>query len=91
MKMGENVPRLEITELVLIHCNVVNNSYQQNSRVLYIFVPKSFSQSLVISPEEFIFLEIFDSEFSSIEVWFTNQNSNPLEIKDKININLVIN
>ena len=87
----ENVPYLEIIEVVLIHCNVVNNSYQQNSRVLYIFVPKSFGQSLVISPEEFIFLEIFDSEFCSIEVWFTSQNSNPLEIKDKININLVIN
>ena len=40
---GENVPSLEITEVVLIHCNVVNNSYQQNSRVLYTFVPnKSF-------------------------------------------------
>ena len=90
-KNGEKLPYIEIIEVVLIHCNVVNNSYQQNSRVLYIFVPKSFGQSLVISPEEFIFLEIFDSEFSSIEVWFTNQNSNPLEIKDKININLVIN
>ena len=36
---GENVPRLEITELVLIHCNIVNNDYQQDSRVLYTFVP----------------------------------------------------
>ena len=40
---GENVPHLEITEVLLIHCNVVNNTYQQNSRVLYTFVPsKSF-------------------------------------------------
>ena len=38
-KNGENVPYLEITEVVLIHCNVFNNSYQQNSRVLYTFVP----------------------------------------------------
>ena len=45
---GENVPRLEITEVVLINCNVVNNSYQQNSRVMYVFVPnKSFSQSVI--------------------------------------------
>ena len=89
---GENVPYLEITEVVLIHCNVVNNSYQQNSRVLYTFVPnKSFGQLLDISPENFIYLKTFDSEFSYIEVWFTDQNSNPLEIEDKINITLGIN
>ena len=91
-KNDEHVPYLEITEVVLIHCNVVNNSYQQNSRVLYTFVPnKSFGQLLDISPENFIFLKTFDSEFSYIEVWFTDQNSNPLEIEDKINITLVIN
>ena len=89
---GENVPYLEITEVVLIHCNVVNNSYQQNSRVLYTFVPnKSFGQLLDISPENFIYLKTFDSEFSYIEVWFTDQNSNPLEIEDKINTTFVIN
>ena len=56
---GENVPYLEITEVVLIHFNVVNNSYQQNSKVLYIFVPnKSFGQLLDISPENFIKLLI---------------------------------
>ena len=61
---GENVPYLEITEVILIHCNVVNNSYQQNSRVLYTFVSnKSFGQLLDISPENFIFLKTFDSEF----------------------------
>ena len=91
-KNGENVLYLEITEEVLIHCNVVNNSYQQNSRVLYTFVPnKSFGQLLDISPENFIYLKTFDSEFSYIEVWFTDQNSNPLEIEDKINITSVIN
>ena len=89
---GENVPYLEITEVVPIHCNVVNNSYQKNSRVLYSFVPnKSFGQLLDISSKNFIFLKTFDSEFSYIEVWFTDQNSNPLEIGDKINITLVIN
>ena len=56
------------------------------------FVPnKSFGQLLDISPETFIFLKTFDSEFSYIEVWFTDQNSNPLEIERKINITLVIN
>ena len=62
---GENVTYLEITEVVLIHCNVVNNSYQQNSRVLYIFIPNtSFGQLLNILPKNFIFLKTFASEFS---------------------------
>ena len=89
---GGNIPYLEINKVVLIHCNVVNNSYQQNPRVLHIFAPNnSFDQLLDISPKNFIFLKIFDSEFSHIEVWFTDQNSNPLEIEDKINIPSVIN
>ena len=91
-KNGENVLYLEITEVVLVHCNVVNDNYQQKSRVLYTFVPnKSFGQLLNISPENFIFLKPFDSEFSYIAVWFTDQNSNPLEKEDKINITLGIN
>ena len=78
----ENVPYLEITEVVLMHCNVVHNSYQQNSRVMYTFVPnKLFGQLLDISPKNFIFWKAFDSEFSYIEVWFTDQNYNPAEIK----------
>ena len=89
---GENVPYLEIAEVVLIHCNVVHNSYQQTSKVLYRFVHlKSFSQLLDISLENFIFLKTFDSEFSYIEVWFKDQNFYPLEIEDKINVTLVIN
>ena len=54
---GENVPHLEITEVVLVHCNIVNNDYQQDLRVLYTFVPnKSFGQLLDTSPKHFIFL-----------------------------------
>ena len=91
-KNNEIVPYLKITEVILIHCNVVNNSYQQNSRVLYTFISnKSFNQLSDISPENFIFLKIFDLEFLYIEVLFTYQNSNPLEIEDKVNITLVIN
>ena len=86
-KKGKNVPYLEVTKVVLIHCDVVNNSYLQKSRVLHAFVPnKSFTQLLYISPENFIFLKAFDSEFSYIIVWLTDQISNPLEIEDKINI-----
>ena len=78
-KNRKNISYLESTEVVLIHCNVVNNSYQQNSRVLYTFVPnKSFGQLLDISPENFIFLKTFDSQLVYILVWFTNQNSNPV-------------
>ena len=62
---GENVPHLEITERVLIHRNVVNNDYQQDSRVLYTFVPhKLFGQLLDISPRTFIFLKTFHSKLS---------------------------
>ena len=91
-KKGENVPHLEINEIVLIHCIIVNNDYQHDSRVLYTFIPnKSFDQLLDISPRNFIFLKTFNSEFSYIEVLFTDQSSNPPEIEDKINITLVIN
>ena len=90
-KNGENVPHLEITEVVLVHCNIVNNDYQQNSRVLYTFVPnKSFGSLLEISPTNHIFLKTFNSEYNEIEVWFIDQNSNPLEIEDRINLTMVI-
>ena len=73
---GENVLQLGITKGILVHCNIVNNNYQQDSRVLYTFVPnKSFRQLLDISPKNFIFLKTFNSEFSYIEGWFTDQNS----------------
>ena len=72
-----------ITEVVLIHFNVVWNIYQQNSRVLYTFIPnKWFGELFDVSPENFIFLKTFDSEFSYTELWFTDQNSNPLGIED---------
>ena len=68
-KNGENVPHLEITEVVLVHCNIVNNDYQQDSRVLYTFVPnKPFGSLLEISPKNHIFLKTFNSEFQALEV-----------------------
>ena len=89
---GKNVPRLKITEIVLIHWNIFNNDYQQDSKVLYTFVPNtSFGQLLDISPKDFKFLKTFNLEFWYIEVWFTDQNSISLEIEDKINVTLVIN
>ena len=68
-KNGENVPHLEITEVALVHCNIVNNDYQQDSRVLYAFVPsKTFGSLLEISSTNHIFLKIFNSEFQTINV-----------------------
>ena len=90
-KNGENVPHLEITEVVLVQCSFVNNDYQQYLRVLHTFVPnKSFGVFLEISPKNHIFLKIFNSGYNEIEVWFTDQNSKPLEIEDRINLKMVI-
>ena len=90
-KNGENVPHLEITEVVLVHCNMVNNDYQHDSRVLYTFVSNnSFGSLLDISPSDHIFLKTFNSEYDEIIVWFSDQNSNPLEIEDRINLTMVI-
>ena len=70
---------------------MVNNDYQQVSRVLYTFVPnKPFDTFLDISPTNHIFLKTFNSEHNEIEVWFTDQNSQPLEIEGKINLSIVI-
>ena len=71
-------------EVVLIHCNIVNNDYQQDSRVLYTFVPnKPFGSLLEISSANHIFLKTFNSEFQDLEVWFTDENSKPLEIEEE--------
>ena len=64
-KNGENVPNLEITEVILVHCNIVNNNYQRDPRILHRFFPnKSFGQLLDICPKNCIFLKTFNSEFS---------------------------
>ena len=90
-KNGENVPHLEIREVVLVHCNLVNNDYQKDSRVLYFFVPnKPFGNLLEISPTNHIFLKTFNLEHDEIIVWFTNLNSQPIEIEDRINLTMVV-
>ena len=91
-KDGEIVPHLEVVvDLVLVHCNLVNNDYQQDSRILYTFVPnKPFGSLLEISPSSHVFLKSFNSEFREIKVWFTDQKSRPLDVEDKINGTLII-
>ena len=90
-KNSENVSHLEITEVLLVHCNFVNNDYQQDSRVLCTFVPnKPFGSLLEISPTNYIFLKTFNSEYDKIIVWFTYQNRQPVEIEDRINLTMVV-
>ena len=90
-KSSENVPHLEITEVVLVHCNIVNNDYQQDWRVLYTFIlNKPFGSLLVISPTNYIFLKTFNSEYGETIIWFTDQNSQPWEMEDRINLTMVV-
>ena len=85
-----NVPYLEITEVVVIHCNIVSNDYERDSRVFYMFVPnKPFGSLLEISQIKHIFLKIFNSEYDEIIVWFTDQNGQPLETEDRISLTMV--
>ena len=75
----------------MVHCNLVNNDYQQDSRILYAFVPnKTFGSSLEISPTNHVLLKTFNSQFQEIKAWFTDQTSKPLELEDKINVTLIV-
>ena len=90
-KNGENVPKLESVEVVLVHCNLVKNDYQHASKVLFSFVPnKQFGQLLNISPHVFTMMNTINTEFSSVEVWFINQSSKALKIEDNVNLTLII-
>ena len=90
-KNSENVPKLEFAEVVLVHCNLVKNDYQHASKVLFSFVPnKQFGQLLNISPHVFTMMNTVNTEFSSVEVWFTDQSSKALEIEENVNLTLII-
>ena len=90
-KNGENVPHLEVAELILAHRSLVNNDYQQDSRILYTFAPKkTFGSLLEISPTNNIFLKTFNSDIQEVKIWFTDQKSKPLEVEDSINVTLII-
>ena len=90
-KDGEIVPRLETVEVVLVHCNLIKNNYQQASKVLFIFVPnKQFGQLITITSHSPTMLKTTNAEFPFIEIWFTDQNNRRLEIEDNVNITLII-
>ena len=90
-KNGEDIPKLESVEVVLVHCNLVNNNYQQTSKVLFTFVPnKQFGKLINIAPHSLTTPGTTNTEFSFTEVRFTDQNSEPLEIEDNVNLTLII-
>ena len=90
-KYGENVLKLEIVEVILVHCNLGQNDYQHTSKVLFTFVPnKKFEQLINISLHAFAMMNTVNTKFSSLEVWFTDQNSKGLEIEDNVNLTLII-
>ena len=90
-KNGEIVPRLETVQVVLVHCNLVNNNYHQASKVLFTFVPnKQFGQLITITPHSLTMLKTTNAEFSFTEVWYRDQNNRPLEIEENVNITLII-
>ena len=90
-KNSENVSKLESVEVVLVHCNLFKNDYQHVSKVLFSFVPnKQFGQLLNISPYVFTMMNTVNTEYSSVEVWFTDQSSKALEIEDNVNLTLII-
>ena len=81
--------KLETVEVVLVHSNLVNNNYQQASKVLFTFVPnKQFGQS--ITPHSLTMLKTANAKFSFIGIWFKDQNNRPVEIEDNVNITLII-
>ena len=90
-KNSKNVSKLESVEVVLVHWNLVKNDYQHISKVLFSFVPnKQFGQSINISLYSLIMMNTFNTEFSFVEVWFTDQVSKALEIEDNVNLTLII-
>ena len=90
-KNGENVPKLESVEVVLVHCDLVKNDYQHTSKVLFSFVPnKQFGELINISPHSLTMMITINTEFSFVEVWFTDQASKTLEIEYNVNLPLII-
>ena len=90
-KNSENVPKLESVEVVLVHCNLVKNDYLHSSKTLFSFVSnKQLRQLINISQNALIMINTVNTEVLYIKVWFTNQNSNALEIEDNVNLTLII-
>ena len=91
-KNGENAPSLEVVEVDLVQCTLVDNKYQQKPEVSYFSTPNnSYGYLLNVEPSNLVFLKTYITEFDEIIITFTDQNSTPLEIEDKVNLTLLIN
>ena len=91
-KNGEKVKSLEVVEVVLVQCNLVDNQYQKNSEVLYTFTPnKSYTYLLNAKSSNLAFSKSYNTEFNEIIITFTDKNGRPLEIEDKVNLTLLLN
>ena len=85
-KNREKVSSLEVVEVVLVLCNLVDNQYQQKSELLYTFTPnKSYCYLLNVEPSNLVFLKTYNTEFDEIIITFTDQNGTLLEMEDKVN------
>ena len=90
-KVSKYVPQLDQVHYVLLHCNIVQNDYLQNSKLLYEFVPdKTFGQLVSVKPPVFIQCKTSDIIFDYIDIWFTDQNNNSLQIEDRASVTLII-
>ena len=90
-KNGENVLSLEVVEVIWDQCNLVDNQYQQKSKVLYTSTPnKSYAYLINVEPSHLVFLKTYNTKFDDIIMTFTNQNSRPLEKEVKVNLTLLI-
>ena len=88
----EKVPSIEVAEVVLVQCNLVDNQYQQKSEVLYTFAPnKSYAYLLNVELSYLVFQKTFNTEFDVVVIKFTDQNGRLLEIEDQVNLTLLIN
>ena len=89
-KNGENIPRLEIVRNVLVFCNLVENVYLQDRKLLFSFVPNSRFGSLLSITTQVVNYDTVDSIFDYIEILFADQNGRSLEIHDDITVTITI-
>ena len=92
IKNGEKVPNLEVVEVVLVQCKLVDNQYQQKSEILYTFIPNKFCAYLLyVEPSNLVSLKTCNTAFDKMIITSTDQNGRPLEIEDNVDLGLLIN
>ena len=91
-KNGENVPSLEVFEVILVQCNLVDNQYQQKSEVLHTFMPNEcYTYLLNVETINLVLWKTYKTEFVDITVTSTDQNTRLLEVEHKVDLTFLIN